>query len=92
MNRAWSRSVEDAGSMVTNSMCVKSSSGSSWRGDCLLGLPERVLGEGPRQFQRRAQRVERLGKLVLLLVDARGQAMMGHENQISSICAISLGS
>ena len=61
-------------------------------GHCLLGLPERVLGEGARQFQRCAQRAERLGKLVLLPVDARGQAMMGHENQISFICAISLGS
>ena len=61
-------------------------------GDCLLGLPEHVLGEGARQLQRCAQRAERLGQLVLLPVDARGQAMMGHENQISFICAISLGS
>ena len=61
-------------------------------GDRLLGFPERVLGESARQLQRRAQRVERLGKVVSLLVDIRGQSMMGHENQISFICAISLGS
>ena len=56
-----------------------------------LRVAQHVLGERARQFQRGAQRLERPGKLVLLLVDAGGQAMMGHENQVSPISAISLG-
>jgi len=54
-------------------------------------VAQHILGERAGQFQRGAQRLESLGKLVLLLVDTGGQTMMGHENQGSPISAISLG-
>ena len=60
-------------------------------GHCRLRVAQHNFGERAGQFQRGAQRLEGPGKLVLLLVDTGGQAMMGHENQGSPISAISLG-
>ena len=44
MNRAWSRSVDDAGSMVRNSTSVRSEVRQLMRGHGRLGVPDRLAG------------------------------------------------
>jgi hypothetical protein len=44
--------------------------------DSRKGILECVLGKGPGKLKFRAQRVERLGETVGLLVDTRTEAMM----------------
>ena len=88
MNSAWSRSVDDAGSMVTNSSDVKSGLRQLLGGNGGLCFGQGARGEFLRQVELCPQVVQHPGQQVLGLIDLRIQMRVRHRVSLTSAAPI----